>query len=167
MTGLGGGAPAMAEEATGTETARRVVIRAVGLMLIAGFVSSLMHLGVRVVSPDLPTMMIDAARIKYVLTSLLSNAMKYSDQGSAVMLDVDRRGAGVVFHVSDHGIGIPADEQARIFEPFYRARNVGAVGGTGLGLSIVKDIVDAHHGTMRIDSEVDRGTRISVYLPQG
>lgn len=58
MTGLGGGAPAMAEEATGTETARRVVIRAVGLMLIAGFVSSLMHLGVRIVSPDLPTMMI-------------------------------------------------------------------------------------------------------------
>ncbi|MFN8564949.1 MAG: response regulator [Anaerolineae bacterium] len=118
-------------------------------------------------APALPTMMIDAARIKYVLTSLLSNAMKYSDQGSTVVLDVDRRGAGVVFHVSDHGIGIPADEQTRIFEPFYRARNVGAIGGTGLGLSIVKDIVDAHHGTMRIDSEVDRGTRISVYLPQG
>lgn len=114
---------------------------------------------------NLPIMMIDPARIKFVLTSLLANAIKYSDKDDVISMTVTRRGAGILVQVIDHGMGIPAEEQARIFEPFYRGRNVGAIGGTGLGLSIVKDIVEVHRGVIRINSEVNQGTRVSVYLP--
>lgn len=115
---------------------------------------------------NLPTMMIDPSRIRYVLTNLLSNALKYSDADDEIALSVTQRGSGVLIQVIDHGIGIPSEEQSRIFEPFYRARNVGVTGGTGLGLSIVRDIVEGHHGMIRIESEVNKGTQVSVFLPQ-
>jgi PAS domain S-box-containing protein len=114
---------------------------------------------------NLPIMVIDERRIKYVLTNLLSNAIKYSPKDATISLNLSRHRPGVVIQVVDHGIGIPAEEMTRIFEPFYRARNVGTIGGTGLGLSIVKDIVDVHHGTIQIDSEVNRGTQVTVFLP--
>jgi len=115
---------------------------------------------------QLPNLMLDARRIKYVLTNLLANALKYSESDKMVMLDVFRQEGGIMIKVTDQGIGIPPEEQTRIFEPFYRAHNVGAIRGTGLGLSIVKEIVEMHRGTITIASAIGRGTAITVYLPQ-
>ena len=115
---------------------------------------------------NLPNLMLDVRRIKYVLTNLLSNALKYSDADKRVMLDVSRHDDGIMIAVADQGIGIPPEDQQRIFDPFYRAQNVGQIRGTGLGLSIVKEIVELHQGVVTIKSEINQGTTIMVYLPQ-
>lgn len=70
-----------------------------------------------------------------------------------------------MIQVTDQGIGIPHDEQIRLFEPFYRANNVGVIGGTGLGLSIVKEIVEMHKGTISLKSEANQGTQVVIFLP--
>jgi PAS domain S-box-containing protein len=118
------------------------------------------------VEEDLPNLLLDVRRIKYVLTNLLSNALKYSESDKMVRLDVSRHKDGIMIIVADQGIGIPLEEQAHIFDPFYRAHNVGQIRGTGLGLSIVKEIVELHRGVVTIKSEVNLGTKITVYLPQ-
>ena len=118
------------------------------------------------VDEELPNLMLDVRRIKYVLTNLLSNALKYSNSDKMVTLDVSRHEDGIMVTVADQGIGIPLEDQARIFDPFYRAHNVGTIRGTGLGLSIVKEIVELHQGTITIKSELNQGTKITVYLPQ-
>jgi len=80
------------------------------------------------------------------------------------MLLAERDGQAFI-EVGDQGIGIPPQDQARLFESFHRASNVGNRQGTGLGLVIVKKAVELHGGTIAIDSKVDAGTRISVRLP--
>ena len=80
------------------------------------------------------------------------------------LLLAERDGEAVI-EVGDQGIGIPLKDQARLFESFHRASNVGNRQGTGLGLVIVKKAVELHGGTISIDSKVDAGTRISVRLP--
>ncbi len=113
----------------------------------------------------LPDLKLDVRRIQYVLTNLLSNALKYSDQAAKVVVDLRKSGGGITLSVRDEGIGIPDEAQAHIFEPFFRANNVGSIGGTGLGLSIVKEIVELHQGTIDIQSGVDQGTLITIWLP--
>jgi len=109
---------------------------------------------------------LDEKLLRHILTNLLSNAVKYSPVGSSVSLRLaERDGEEVVIEVSDRGIGIPVADQARLFESFHRASNVGSRQGTGLGLVIVKKAVELHGGTISVDSEVDAGTRISVRLP--
>lgn len=102
-----------------------------------------------------------------ILYNLCDNAIKYNKNGGEVTVSVERQDADAVLTVSDTGIGIPAQEQARIFERFYRVDKSRSkeVGGTGLGLSIVKHAVLIHHGTIEVDSEVDEGTTITVRLP--
>jgi PAS domain S-box-containing protein len=114
---------------------------------------------------ELPDFMLDARRIQYVLSNLLTNALKYSDLSTKIALDLFRHNDGVMIQVTDQGIGISHEEQASLFEPFYRADNVGAVGGTGLGLSIVKEIVEMHGGTISLKSELHQGTQVAVFLP--
>ena len=80
------------------------------------------------------------------------------------LLLAERDGEAVI-EVGDQGIGIPLKDQARLFESFHRASNVGSRQGSGLGLVIVKKAVELHGGTISIDSKVDAGTRISVRLP--
>jgi signal transduction histidine kinase len=82
-----------------------------------------------------------------------------------VSLLLAERDGEAAIEVSDQGIGIPLEDQARLFESFHRASNVGHRPGTGLGLVIVKKAVELHGGTISIDSKVDAGTRISVRLP--
>jgi PAS domain S-box-containing protein len=118
-----------------------------------------------VCADDVPPLTLDVRRIKYVIMNLLSNAMKYSDRDTIVTLDVRQRDDQIVITVEDQGIGISAEEQARIFEPFYRGQNVGVIRGTGIGLSIVKEIIDQHQGAISLDSELGRGTRVTVSLP--
>ena len=115
---------------------------------------------------ELPDLQLDVRRIQYVLTNLLSNALKYSDHTTLVVVDLRNSRGGIMLKVSDEGVGIPDEARAHIFEPFFRADNVGSIGGTGLGLSIVKEIVELHHGTINVHSVVNQGTQITIWLPR-
>lgn len=120
-----------------------------------------------VANDSLGSVQLDAGLLGHILTNLLSNALKYSPPGSAVKLTVTVQKTQVIFNVSDRGIGIPPADRPRLFETFSRCSNVGKVPGTGLGLAIVKRCVDLHHGSIEIDSEVGKGTKVTVILPVG
>lgn len=100
-----------------------------------------------------------------VLTNLLANAAKYSPERSTIRLTAELVGAVVRVDVADDGPGIPAEHHTALFERFYRLRTDGQEPGAGLGLAIAKGIVEAHRGTIGIDSEVGRGTRVWFTLP--
>lgn len=108
---------------------------------------------------------LDEKLLRHILTNLLSNAAKYSPPGSTVTLLLAEREGQALIEVTDQGIGIPPEDQARMFESFHRASNVGNRQGTGLGLVIVKKAAELHGGSVSLDSKVDAGTRISVRLP--
>ncbi|NJL43054.1 MAG: HAMP domain-containing histidine kinase [Pseudanabaena sp. SU_2_4] len=107
----------------------------------------------------------DALLLQRILTNLLTNAIKYSPQGSNVDLDLICHPDTVTFQIRDRGLGIPLDEQQHLFEPFYRASNVGAVEGTGLGLAIVKKCVDIQAGEIQFTSQEGVGTTFTITLP--
>jgi signal transduction histidine kinase len=100
-----------------------------------------------------------------ILENLLSNALKYSPSGSTVEMALSCFPDRAVFQIRDQGIGIPREDQARLFETFHRATNVGTIAGTGLGLAIVKKCVDIHQGQIAVESEVGVGTTFTVTLP--
>lgn len=116
---------------------------------------------------DLPVVWGDGPRLEQVLQNLLQNAVKYSPQGGSVRLRVEQQDAGVVLSVSDEGIGIPPDAQPHLFTRFYRASNTQplSIGGLGLGLYIVRQIVEAHDGTIAVTSELGVGSTFTVTLP--
>ena len=107
---------------------------------------------------------LDAKLLFHILGNLVGNALKYSSAGAEVSLDIEADDQAIVFRVADRGMGIPAEDQPRIFESFHRARNVGNVQGTGLGLSIVKQCVDLHGGTVTFESKVGIGTTFVVRI---
>jgi signal transduction histidine kinase len=107
----------------------------------------------------------DEALLRHIFSNLLSNAVKYSAPASPVDFRVARIGKNAVFTVKDSGIGIPEKDQARLFEAFHRAGNVGEREGTGLGLLIVKRCVDLHGGTISVVSAEGEGTTFVVTLP--
>ncbi len=107
----------------------------------------------------------DERLLRHILNNLLSNAVKYSPQGSEVSLSLSRRDEQAVIEVEDRGIGIPVQDQPRLFDSFHRASNVENRPGTGLGLSIVKKSVELHRGEISLASEVGLGTRFTVVLP--
>jgi len=110
---------------------------------------------------------VDEKLLRHVLANLISNAFKYSPQGGLVDFRVRVGGSEAAFEVADRGIGIPPEDQPRLFETFHRARNVGNISGTGLGLAIVKKSLDLHGGSIRFESEPGRGTCFRVTLPLG
>jgi signal transduction histidine kinase len=99
------------------------------------------------------------------LSNLLSNANKYSPDGGVVRLELTRHAETVIVRIQDEGIGIPPEDQKQLFQPFTRAKNVGAIPGTGLGLTIVKKCVEAHNGQIFVASEVGVGSTFTVTLP--
>lgn len=104
--------------------------------------------------------------LETVLEHLISNAVKYTPSGGAVTATAARKGGQVEILVADSGIGIPADQQDRLFHEFFRATNARQVaGGTGMGLAIVKAIVERLGGMIEICSTQDRGTTVRVGLP--
>lgn len=109
----------------------------------------------------------DPEKLTEVLLNLLDNALKYTEDGGTVEVTVESGGGMAVIRVSDTGLGIPPADLERIFERFYRVDRARsrALGGTGLGLSIVKHIVDAHGGTVAVDSRLGRGSTFTVRLP--
>jgi len=119
-----------------------------------------------------PTVRGDSDRIEQVLVNLIDNAVKYTPPGGRVHVHTAAVGAeggppAVEVVVRDSGIGIPAHEIPRLTERFYRVDKARSreLGGTGLGLAIVKHIVQAHRGTLRIESEVGKGTTVRVRFP--
>lgn len=103
-------------------------------------------------------------KIAQVITNLLSNAINYSLEGNQVIVRVYRENINVNLEIEDFGIGIAQDDQQHIFERFYRVDKARSrdSGGTGLGLSITKHIVEAHHGTITINSELGKGSLFKV-----
>ncbi len=107
----------------------------------------------------------DERLLRRVLTNLLSNAIKYSPEGGRVRLAVAFAPDEVTLWVEDEGIGIPADDRGHLFEPFFRADNVGTIQGTGLGLVITNQAVHLHGGQIKIDSAEGVGTTFTITLP--
>jgi PAS domain S-box-containing protein len=110
---------------------------------------------------------VDSHRLEQLLDNLISNALKYTPQGGQVSTRLGRENGRVRIEVEDSGIGIPAKEQQFLFDRFFRATTAtsGAIPGIGLGLTIVKAIVEAHRGTVQVESEEGRGTTFRVDLP--
>jgi len=109
----------------------------------------------------------DLPRVKQIVINLIDNAINYTPDNGDITVSVARKGDYVHFAVADTGIGIDEESLPRIFERFYRVDKARSrnTGGTGLGLAIVKHIVEAHKGKITIDSEINKGTTIHVYLP--
>ncbi len=118
--------------------------------------------------PDtLPAIRGDRQALSTVVHNLLDNAVKYSPGCPTVWLDADEAGDSVSIHVRDEGVGIPPDEQARVFDRFYRGRELAdEVRGTGLGLSLVRHIVEAHGGSIDLASAPGTGSTFTVRLPR-
>jgi PAS domain S-box-containing protein len=113
------------------------------------------------------TMHTDSGKVRQVLVNVLSNGVKFTEHGY-VELRVSAEGDQVVYEVIDTGVGIPASELDRIFDPFWQAErpNTRRVGGTGLGLSVSRRYVRLLRGDIQIESEPGRGTRVRVTLPR-
>ena len=108
----------------------------------------------------------DPGRLAQVVGNLLSNAIKYSPDGGTVQLVAARSGDGVRIAVRDEGLGIPEDQQSRIFTKFFRGdASATGITGTGLGLAVSREIVEAHGGTIGFDSDPGEGTTFWLELP--
>ena len=119
------------------------------------------------VADDAEVVTADAEHLDRVLINLLSNAVKFTPDGGRVSVNVRRQADRVEIVVADTGVGIPEDEQSRLFERFFRSSNAQAlaIAGTGLGLVIVKGIVELHGGTVSVRSTAGVGTAVTVSLP--
>lgn len=113
----------------------------------------------------IPTAKLDERLMRQVLTNLVTNAIKYSPNGTPVWVRLRHSEAALLLQVEDAGIGIPEADLPYLFQPFHRASNVGAIAGTGLGLVIMKEAVELHGGTINITSRVGVGTTFLVTIP--
>ncbi|HEY9668178.1 MAG TPA: HAMP domain-containing sensor histidine kinase, partial [Coleofasciculaceae cyanobacterium] len=111
------------------------------------------------------TARMDEKLLRHIFSNLLSNAIKYSLTNSTVHFEVNCQDEEATFQIRDQGLGIPEEDQQRLFEAFHRAKNVGTIAGTGLGLAIVKKSVDLHGGHIVVESIVGVGTTFTVTLP--
>ncbi|MHC5599484.1 MAG: sensor histidine kinase [Nostoc sp.] len=107
----------------------------------------------------------DKSLLQHILCNLLTNAIKYSLSDGIVRFELIGEEKTVIFRIQDWGIGIPEEDQKRLFQPFQRAENVGIIPGTGLGLAIAKKSVEAHGGEIVVNSQVGVGTIFTVTLP--
>ena len=116
---------------------------------------------------DLKPVQADPKNIEEILNNLISNAINYSPEGGQVSVSAQGLGEYMKIKVEDTGVGISPEELPKIFDKFYRVKHpkTRQVTGTGLGLAIVKGIVDAHQGTIDVESVVDKGTIFKILLP--
>jgi signal transduction histidine kinase len=119
------------------------------------------------IQPDLPPVLIDRDAMAQAISNLLDNAIKYSREVKQLSITTETVRSNLSIEIADHGIGIPRAEQAKIFDKFYRVGNglVHDVKGSGLGLSLVKHIIEAHKGTISVESDVGKGSRFTILLP--
>jgi two-component system phosphate regulon sensor histidine kinase PhoR len=162
-------------ELSSIESGRRVPeLKPLAIMdLIRDVVGSLIPLAdhrkvtVEIKGNSLPPIKGDETQIKQVLTNLIDNAIKFNRENGRVSVSGQVSGGGVEISVNDTGIGIPAQDQPRLFERFYRVDKARSreMGGTGLGLSIVKHIVEAHGGRVRMESVEGEGSTFRFFIP--
>ncbi len=116
---------------------------------------------------DLPAVHADAERLRQVLANLLSNAIKFSPHGGEVTVGARAQGTQVLVWVADHGLGIPPEALPKLFSKFYRVEHheTRHIGGTGLGLALVKEIVEAHNGSVWVESVVGQGSTFFFTVP--
>jgi len=114
---------------------------------------------------QLSNVMVDERIIHRIMINLLSNAVKYSPADTQITVTLSTSDGNAVISVEDRGIGIAEDDQKHLFEPFFRASNVGNVRGTGMGLNIVRDCVRLHRGSIDVESKLNQGTRFTVRIP--
>ncbi|MBI4377093.1 MAG: hypothetical protein HY549_11670 [Elusimicrobia bacterium] len=117
---------------------------------------------------DTPELLADRGQVKQVLVNLVENAIKFTSEGGTIRVSPVVSEESVSVLVEDNGAGIPAGDLPRIFERFYRVDKARSreMGGTGLGLAIVKHIVEGHGGSVRVDSELGRGSIFRFSLPR-
>ena len=115
----------------------------------------------------IPPLHVDRDAIEQAVLNLLSNAIKYAGQSRDIELRLCSQNGSALVQVTDHGIGIPADEQRRIFEKFYRVPTPEnrAISGTGLGLALVAHVAEAHGGSVEVESKPEGGSTFSIRLP--
>ena len=111
---------------------------------------------------DAPRLLTDASLFHHIFSNVLSNAVRYSPAGAPITVRLAADPNRVQVAIEDRGIGIPAADRTRIFEPFERGSNVGVIGGTGLGLNIVKRMTERLGGTIAFDSVAGGGTRFTL-----
>lgn len=109
--------------------------------------------------------LVDERLLRQILVNLLSNALKYSPAQAKIHFDLTCDEIQATFRIRDEGIGIPPEDQERLFHAFHRARNVGSISGTGLGLVIVQRAVQAHGGSIDFESQEGVGTAFTVTIP--
>ena len=107
----------------------------------------------------------DERLLRHIFTNLLTNAIKYPDVGRVVRFEIACAGAEIVCAIRDQGIGIPEADLEWLFTAFHRGHNVADRPGTGLGLVVVKRCVDLHGGKLKMESQVAKGTAVTVRLP--
>lgn len=119
------------------------------------------------ISPDIPPVNVDREAIARSLLNLVNNALKYSKDQKYIGVSLYRANGSVKLEVQDRGIGIPKEEQEKIFEKFYRCGDplVHNIKGSGLGLSLVRHIVRAHGGEIQVESAPERGSKFTIELP--
>lgn len=116
---------------------------------------------------DLKPFVFDAEKMTLAIQNLLDNALKYTNPGGKVVLDVSVEGDYLKMKVSDNGVGVPKNQISRLFSKFFRAENVihMQTSGSGLGLFIVKNIITRHGGDIKVDSEEGKGTTFTLVIP--
>jgi two-component system sensor histidine kinase BaeS len=111
------------------------------------------------------TVLADPRWIHQVITNLLTNAVKFSPPGSVVSLAVIRTAEGAELRVTDHGVGIPADDLPHIFDRFWRGSQAAQISGSGIGLAVAAEIAAAHGGQLTVSSEPGQGTQVALIMP--
>lgn len=127
--------------------------------------------GLRIVaelSPEPSLVFMDKGRINQVLDNLIANAMKFSPDGGVIVVGMEEMDDEIRVTISDQGVGMPKEKQNRIFDRFYQIDGSSRrrFGGTGIGLAIVKRIIDAHHGKIWVESELEMGSSFYFTLPK-
>lgn len=118
-------------------------------------------------SPKKPiSLNIDSKLVRHIFLNLLSNAIKYSPKNTNINIKIEESAFFVSLEVQDNGIGIPKEEQDKVFDRFFRAKNAQNIQGTGLGLNIVKQYAELMDGTIAFTSETNKGTTFLVKLPK-
>lgn len=112
-------------------------------------------------------MKIDPDEIEQTLLNLLDNAVKYSKEEKFVEVSAETQENYLVIKVSDHGCGIDKRELQKIFEKFYRIESCDGknIPGSGIGLTLVKEIIEAHGGKVEVESEINKGSKFSLFIP--
>jgi signal transduction histidine kinase len=115
----------------------------------------------------MPSVFVDEEAMSQALHNILDNAAKFSGQEKKINVQIVRKERTIEIGVKDKGIGIPDNEQKRIFEKFYRGKQASSMSptGTGLGLTLVKHIMDAHGGNIIVQSKPGEGSCVSLILP--